>query len=781
MSRKENLAGKTVDGYLLVLMYAANAFSRSYLGESVSSTVNKQKITLREFHSVRLNAQTDREDFLREAAALQKLSHPHILPLILYGIDEDGIPYIGTEFEPHALRSLQARIQRQGAQPSPLEEALTITTQIGKALHYAHEHYMFHGDLRPQHVFFSIGSEILISNFYLTSLRRGAHPAIAASDTGYLAPEQSKGNSSRKSDQYALACIAYTLLTGQQPFASPATNADGERSLVPPRELNPALPIHVEQALLKALHSKPELRHQTILDFLAMLHTPDEATTAGEAVHATISETRPHLYVRIFQQEEAERASSAPDERQADPDLEEIRARAAMTTLPPAPISEEEWRDECAAEEMKALPQIDAQALQKDRTTVILPGMDLAFEGAQGTIASAVPALLPLLPAEPLLEPALAVNDGMAPLPDLSVAFGGTQANDAEGGEAEAVSQQGTNILSPLAMLRVPTEFRPSYAEPRTRSLQALFTRHKMPLLIALCVVIFMGSCGAALLAFPSWNAAPTTSLQAKNPLLSDANRTATATTPVPGVSVTVGTQARLSKNANAGGPQVTATTGQANVTPGTTPAATPSQLSPQPTTVPATPVLQSTPTPTSPSASQTPTPVVPTPTPTPTPVPPTPTPTPQPVTSPNIYTYSFENGSSGWSVANGQGSVESGVAQSGSHAFQVTFSTPTTASNPYAYATGQSPLYQIQAGQTISAYVYVDGSASVSADISIQSDNGGAWYDSGKVSLAAGNWQRVSFVVPASAPTISTIGVDLYCTSSSGPVTVYIDSVGWR
>ncbi|QBD82570.1 XRE family transcriptional regulator [Ktedonosporobacter rubrisoli] len=146
---------------------------------------------------------------------------------------------------------------------------------------------------------------------------------------------------------------------------------------------------------------------------------------------------------------------------------------------------------------------------------------------------------------------------------------------------------------------------------------------------------------------------------------------------------------------------------------------------------------------------------------------------------------FSFETDSQSWRMLNGKGSISSAYAKDGSHSFQASFSTPTGPDNPYAFVSGIPQLATIQAGQTISADVYVAGSAPVSADISLQSThqnhNGGIWYDGAITALPTGSWHRLTYAVPLAAPPISTIGLDLYCKSPSGVVSVYIDNVSWR
>ncbi len=90
-----------------------------------------------------------------------------------------------------------------------------------------------------------------------------------------MAPEQSSGEISEKSDQYALGCIAYELCTGRrfkQALASPASQ-QRSRSPLTPRQINPALSIQAERAILKAVAVNPDHRYDTVDAFVDALGT----------------------------------------------------------------------------------------------------------------------------------------------------------------------------------------------------------------------------------------------------------------------------------------------------------------------------------------------------------------------------------------------------------------------------------------------------------------------------------------------------------------------------
>ena len=112
-----------------------------------------------------------------------------------------------------------------------------------------------------------------------------------------MAPEQFEQKVSPRSDQYALGCIAYELFTGQRPFRGDSAIALGWQHLTatptPPHLLNPVVPIHIEQAILKALSKKREDRYPDVGAFLgALRHAAGAFPAAPTVVMSSLSSTQ---------------------------------------------------------------------------------------------------------------------------------------------------------------------------------------------------------------------------------------------------------------------------------------------------------------------------------------------------------------------------------------------------------------------------------------------------------------------------------------------------------
>ncbi len=262
-----------VGDYRIVKVLSSGAFGRVYLAHHAILT--NRVVALKILHSIHLDSEQEITRFLSEAQFLEKLKHPHILPIINVSIHE-GFPYLVTEYEPKG--SLRDLLQRQPARPLPTEEAISILSQIGQALQYAHQQNIIHRDLKPENILFNAEGKVILADFGLaTVLNNAATKQTGTTGTlAYMAPEQFRGLIAKESDQYALGCIAYELFTGYMPFNATDTASIITSCLleepIPPRKRNPQLSEVIEQAILKALEKERADRHKDVFAFITSLN-----------------------------------------------------------------------------------------------------------------------------------------------------------------------------------------------------------------------------------------------------------------------------------------------------------------------------------------------------------------------------------------------------------------------------------------------------------------------------------------------------------------------------
>ena len=157
------------------------------------------------------------ERFRREARAVARLSHPHIVRVIDAG-EDDGTPYIVFEYVDG--ETLKQRIRRLGRLEIP--EAVAYAIELARALGAAHDARIVHRDVKPQNVLIDPDGRAMITDFgiarTLTEEGLTADGRVLGT-TDYVSPEQALGQGvSGQSDLYALGIVLFEMLTGEVPF-----------------------------------------------------------------------------------------------------------------------------------------------------------------------------------------------------------------------------------------------------------------------------------------------------------------------------------------------------------------------------------------------------------------------------------------------------------------------------------------------------------------------------------------------------------------------------------
>src|SRR6266849_10261780 len=274
MADERGFIGKQLGSYRLVAEIDSGFYGSVYKGQHL--IFEDEPIVAIKVLYAQLASSEESDQFIREARLLKKLKHPFILPILDASIP-DGVAYVITEYASRG--SLRDLIKRQSNRPFPLEEALTLLSQIGQALHHAHQQYIVHRDIKPANVLFNGRGEALLADFGIAAVlwKAGTMQLGQYGTPAYMAPEQFEGFASTKSDQYALGCSAYELVTGRKPFNVEDVLMEAmwyqhaKCDPTPPTQLNPLLPLHIEQAILKAMAKERTNRHADVSAFLAAL------------------------------------------------------------------------------------------------------------------------------------------------------------------------------------------------------------------------------------------------------------------------------------------------------------------------------------------------------------------------------------------------------------------------------------------------------------------------------------------------------------------------------
>ncbi len=202
--------------------------------------------------------------FAREIEIIRKLKHPHLLPILDYGEQDDHI-YFVTPLIPGGTL---ADIVRRGV--STPEATCHWLLQIGAALDHAHQNAVIHRDMKPTNILLDEDGNAYLTDFgiaLLSSQTRGlTQTGNVVGTPAYMAPEQWRGESlDPRTDVYGLAIMVYLLLTKHVPFEAETAHAMMYMHLdnAPPsmRQFVPAWPEAVDAVVLRALAKDPAGRY----------------------------------------------------------------------------------------------------------------------------------------------------------------------------------------------------------------------------------------------------------------------------------------------------------------------------------------------------------------------------------------------------------------------------------------------------------------------------------------------------------------------------------------
>jgi serine/threonine protein kinase len=239
-----------------------------------------------------LDEQQDfRERFLREAKAVASLRHSHIVQM--YDFDfQSGVCYMAMEFlDGESLENRLMLLREQvGDKPAPLplDQAMRIVLQITQALEFAHKQHVIHRDIKPANIMQTAEGRIVLTDFGIATILHETRLTVEGGTSGtptYMSPEQALGGrGDARSDLYSLGAVLYQLVTGRLPFEAETLYglimAHINDTPAPASQINPNVPLVVEQIIRKAMVKDPDERYQSAAEFGADL----EAVLAGRQV-----------------------------------------------------------------------------------------------------------------------------------------------------------------------------------------------------------------------------------------------------------------------------------------------------------------------------------------------------------------------------------------------------------------------------------------------------------------------------------------------------------------
>jgi tRNA A-37 threonylcarbamoyl transferase component Bud32 len=190
------------------------------------------------------------ERFVREAKAMARLNHPHVVAVYESG-EAGGLPFLVMEY----VDGVTLRDAMRERKLSPAE-ALAVVPQICDALEYAHRQGVVHRDVKPENILLGRDGRVKIADFGLAKVTDPAGVSLtgtrqAMGTPHYMAPEQweKPAEVDHRADIYALGVVLYELLTGELPLG---------RFDPPSQKIK--LDIRLDGVVLRALAKEPDRR-----------------------------------------------------------------------------------------------------------------------------------------------------------------------------------------------------------------------------------------------------------------------------------------------------------------------------------------------------------------------------------------------------------------------------------------------------------------------------------------------------------------------------------------
>src|SRR5262245_48941190 len=350
-AREDALPFERLGAYRLLARLGRGGMGLVFLAEDESLG---RRVALKVVRPELSDSPAARERFEREARAVARLRHPHIVTL--HGAGREGdVRYLVMELLEG--QGLDERIEaaRAAGRTLPVVDVVRWGAQLARALQYAHEHGVVHRDVKPSNIHVAHDGRALLLDFGVAR-ELGADASTLGAFVGslpYAAPEQvaaHRGGVDGRTDVYALGATLYEALTGRRPFEG-GTTEQLLRAVLhdepqPPRKLLPGLPRDLQTVLLKALEKEPARRFasaaaladdlEAVLAFRPIAATPPAAPARAAkwlrrhpAAAATLTTGLIALAALVARELAADARSAGQARAQAARLLQEARERVA--------------------------------------------------------------------------------------------------------------------------------------------------------------------------------------------------------------------------------------------------------------------------------------------------------------------------------------------------------------------------------------------------------------------------------------------------------------------
>ena len=289
---RTSLASALADRYRIERELGQGGMATVYLAHDLR---HDRQVAVKVLHE-ELAESLGRERFLREIHLAARLTHPHVLPLHDSGERDGFLYFVMPVMEGHTLRD---RLRHEGQ--LSVETAVRIASEVADALDYAHRHDVVHRDIKPENILLHEGHAVVADFGVGKALAAASDEAASVTQMGvvvgtpaYMSPEQAAGDViDGRSDLFALGCMLYEMLTGEQPFTGLTMQAVIAKRFhhTPPSvtATRPVVPANVSHTIERLLDKDPATRLATGALVVAALRSHEAPAPAPERAGPSVA------------------------------------------------------------------------------------------------------------------------------------------------------------------------------------------------------------------------------------------------------------------------------------------------------------------------------------------------------------------------------------------------------------------------------------------------------------------------------------------------------------
>lgn len=225
--------------------------------------------------------------FFDEARTMERLhEHPNIVKILDIATQEkcasEGLPpyFIMEYIDGHSLEDLM-----KSDEGFTLDDVVKIISCALSALQHCHKLGVVHRDIKPSNILITSNGEVRLTDFGIAKARKNTSKTgegLTLGSTDYMSPEQALGKRDLdyRSDIYSIGVTLYQMVCDRLPFEGDSPNAVAlkhiQEPVVPPIQINEAVPEKLNNIILKAMEKDREHRYQSCQEMLEALEKLDE-------------------------------------------------------------------------------------------------------------------------------------------------------------------------------------------------------------------------------------------------------------------------------------------------------------------------------------------------------------------------------------------------------------------------------------------------------------------------------------------------------------------------